>query len=64
MEIYPSFTMIFVVFNLLGLWFKGEIFFNWWWILPIVLFQIVMQSLILAITQNILKIKEKQNFKY
>ena len=57
-DIYPSFVMIFLVFNLLGWWFNGQPFFSWWWFIPIVIIQILMQSLVLAITKRMLLIKE------
>ena len=51
MDIYPSYVMIFVVFNLLGLWYKGQVFFSWWYLLPIAILQIILASIILAIAK-------------
>ncbi len=56
MDIYPSYTLIFVVFNLLGWWYKGQTFFSWWWFIPIFAIQIIVQSLILAITKRMLRV--------
>lgn len=58
-NIYPSFAMIFVVFNLLGWWFKGQPFFSWWWFIPIVAIQLISESLLLAITKRMLQIKNQ-----
>lgn len=55
-EIYPSYTLIFLVFNLLGWWFKGQTFFSWWWFIPVIVVQVVIQSLSLAITKKILRV--------
>ena len=52
MEIYPSFTMLFVIFNLLGWWFKGQPFFSWWWVVLVYILQIIMEALLLAITKK------------
>ena len=57
-DIYPSYTMIFVVFNLLGWWFKGQTFFSWWWFPPIFAVEIIMQSLVLAITKKMIEVKQ------
>jgi len=54
-NIYPSYAMIFLVFNLLGWWFRGKPFFNWWWFILIFAIQIIIESLILAITKNLIK---------
>jgi len=54
MNIYPSFTLIFVVFNLLGWWFKGEPFFNWWWVILVWVLQIIMSSILLYNELNII----------
>ena len=62
MEIYPSYTMVFVIFNLLGWWFKGQPFFSWWWILPVWIFQIITEALILAITKRMIQIKDRPKF--
>ena len=58
MNIYPSFTMVFLVFNLLGWWYKGQPFISWWWFILIIAVQIIMESLILAITKSIIKIRD------
>ncbi len=57
MEIYPSYTMIFLVFNLLGWWYKGQPFISWWWFILIYSLEIIMQSILLAITKKMLEIK-------
>jgi hypothetical protein len=57
MEIYPSYIMIFLIFNLLGWWYKGQPFFSWWWFVPIAVLQIIISSLILAITKRMLEVK-------
>lgn len=57
-DIYPSYTLIFLVFNLLGWWFKGQPFFSWWWFIPIIAIQITISSLILAITKKLIEIKK------
>ena len=56
MDIYPSFTFVFLVFNLLGWWYKGQPFISWWWFIPIVVIQIIIQALMLALTKQMLKI--------
>jgi len=61
-DIYPSYTMVFLVFNLLGWWFKGQPFFSWWWFVPIVIIGIIIQSLILAITKQVIKMKEEKRY--
>jgi hypothetical protein len=63
MEIYPSYTMIFLIFNLLGWWYKGQPFFSWWWFIPIVVLQIIINSLILAITKKMLEVKQTPIFR-
>ena len=57
-DIYPSYTMIFLVFNLLGWWYKGEPFISWWWFALIITIEIIIQSLILGLTKNILKMQD------
>ena len=57
MDIYPSYIMIFLVFNLLGWWYKGQPFFSWWWFVPITIIQIIVGALILAITKKMVEIK-------
>jgi len=54
-SIYPSFTLLFLVFNLLGWWFKGVPFFNWWWLVLIMGLQIITEVLILALTKLIIR---------
>jgi hypothetical protein len=57
-DIYPSYTLVFVIFNLLGWWFKGSVFFSWLWFILIAGIEILLSSLLLAITKQILKIVE------
>ena len=60
-DIYPSYTMIFLIFNLLGWWFRGKVFFSWWWFIPIVVIQIVTTSLTLALTKKVLEVKKEND---
>ncbi len=57
-NIYPNYTMIFVLFNLLGWWFKGQPFINWWWFILIAGIEIIIQSLLLAITNKLTEFKK------
>lgn len=59
MNIYPSYTLIFVVFNLLGWWYKGKPFISWWWFILIISIEIIMEALILSISKVALGLKEK-----
>ena len=45
-NIYPSFTFVFVIFNLLFVWFKGKTYFNWWWIIIIFILEIIILAII------------------
>ena len=54
-DIYPSYLLIFVVFNLLGLWFKGHTFFSWWWLILVIVVEILILSLTMAITKKMLE---------
>ena len=56
-DIYPSFTFTFLIFNLLGWWFKGQPFFSWWWFLVIYSVQIVMQSIMLALANKMIEMR-------
>ncbi len=56
-DIYPSYTLIFLVFNLLGWWFNGQPFFSWWWFIPIVLTQLIFSSLLLAVANKMIKLR-------
>lgn len=51
MKIYPDYTMIFLVFNLLGWWFKGKPFISWWWFILIAGIEIIFSTLTLAIAK-------------
>ena len=57
-DIYPSYTLIFLVFNLLGWWFKGQPFFSWWWFTPIIFTQLILSSLLLAIANRMIKLRK------
>jgi uncharacterized membrane protein HdeD (DUF308 family) len=46
--------MIFLVFNLLGWWFKGKPFFSWWWFILIGILEILLSAIILAITKELM----------
>ena len=54
-DIYPSYLLIFIVFNLLGWWFKGKPFFSWWWIVLVIVAEILILSLTMAITKKMLE---------
>jgi len=57
-NIYPSYIMIFLVFNLLGWWFKGKPFFSWWWFVLIGILEILLSAIILSITKQLMKNNE------
>ena len=57
MNLYPSSTLVLLVFNLLGWWFKGQPFFSFWWFVLIFASDIVLQALTLAITKQMMKSK-------
>ncbi len=59
MEIYPSYAMVFLIFNLLGWWYKGQPFFSWWWFVPIIALEIIIKSLLLSIVSKIANIKNR-----
>lgn len=56
-SIYPNYILIFLVFNLLGWWFKGHIFFSWWYFIPIAVITIVIDILAITIAKQILQLK-------
>lgn len=57
-NIYPSYTLIFIMFNLLGWWYKGQPFFSWWWIIPVIIIQILIEALTLSIMKKLVEIKD------
>jgi hypothetical protein len=56
-DLYPSYTLIFLVFNLLGWWFNGKPFISWWWFILIVCSEIIIASLLYAWTKKMLELK-------
>lgn len=60
-DIYLSFAMIFLVFNLLGWWYK-EPFFSWGWFILVLVVHVILQSLVLAIPYNV-KVKKSRGVK-
>jgi hypothetical protein len=57
-DIYPSYTMLFVVFNLLAWWFKGSILISWWWFALIAVLEILFSALLLAIAKKAVEMRQ------
>ncbi len=49
--LYPDLLFLFAAANLAAWYFKGQTLFSWWWIAPVVVLQVIMQSLTLAIAK-------------
>ena len=60
-ELYPSITLVFVVFNLLGWWYRGKVFFSWWWMVPIYVVQIIVLALMNKLMKAMLEQNKKEN---
>jgi hypothetical protein len=54
-KIYPDYTMIFLVFNLLGWWYRGQPFFSWWWFVAVAGIEIIFSALTLAIAKIVMR---------
>jgi len=58
-DIWPGYTLVFLVFNLLGWWFKGKPFISWWWFILIFGAEILLGVIMIKLMELSIKAKEK-----
>jgi hypothetical protein len=44
-KLYPNIVQLFVIFQFLYIWFKGEPYFSWWLIIPFIFIWILIDTL-------------------
>jgi hypothetical protein len=50
-DIWPSYTFVFLVFNLAGWWFRGKTFISWWWFILLFGIEVVLITLTIKLAQ-------------
>ena len=60
MNLYPNFLWLFVFFNLLNWFVKGQTLFSWWWTIPVVIFQIILEMLMIEVMRNAMRIEQQR----
>lgn len=44
-KLFPSVPVILLVFQLAHIWFRGEVYFSWWWVVIILAFWTILATL-------------------
>lgn len=54
-NLWPSLTFLFAGVNLAAWYFHGATLFSWWWFLPVVAVQLMIESIALGVAKAIIK---------